>query len=100
MMIYEAYTLSGKIKRKKTTISFFVCCHCKKKSDIFFAIVGLVSLLSVTTNLHIICKTLTLTYRKTKYKTHPRYIVIIERFHKRSNVMQMLLCNNEIFILN
>ena len=52
---------------------------------------------SATGNLHIISKTFTLTYPnidKSEYKTHLRYIVIIERFQKRkynaNAIMQLM----------
>ena len=76
-----------KINKKKS--SFLLCLPLlQRNSDLTSATVGFLGLLCSTTNLHIIHKTFTLTYpciSKSKYKTHPRNRVIIERFQKRSN---------------
>lgn len=66
----------------------------QRNSGLPSATVGLLSLFLATANLDIILKTFALTYQsinKSKYKTHPTYIVIIQRFQKWSNVMQISL---------
>ena len=65
----------------------------QRNSDLHSSSAGFLSVSSAIGNVHIICRIFTLTnpyIDKSKYKTHRRYIVIIEKF-QRSNVMQLSL---------
>ena len=82
-------------------IPFFAYYHWQRNSDPPSSTEGLLSLLSANENLHIIHITFTLTYpsiNKSKYKTHPRCIVIFERFQNyikcNVNVILQLMKTN------
>ena len=89
--------LEKKKKKKKGKLHFaFSLLQLQRNSELPSATAGFHSLPSAIANLHIIRKTFTLTYpciEKSKYKTHPRYIVIIARFQNRlnANVMTQLI---------
>lgn len=94
LMIYETHTVWLKIK---SYYHFFLCLPpLQKNSDLSSPTEGFIILPFTTANLHIIFKLFTSTYlsiNKSKHKTCPWYIIIIELFQNRSNVMQMSLYN-------
>ena len=71
-------------KKQKTNYPFLLwLLPLQKISDLPSVTAGFFSLPFAATDIHIIHNFFTLTYAsidKSKYKTHPRYIVIIERF--------------------
>ena len=89
------YTLCK--KGKKRNFHSLLCLLPRSRNlNLPSAIVGLFSLASATLYWHIFLTKFTLTCQsinKSKYKTHPRYIAIIERSWNRSDVIQMSLSN-------
>ena len=80
-----------KQREKKILLFLFCLLPPQRNSDEDSATAGIITLPLVNADLHIIPKTFTLTYpsiNKSKYKTHPKYIVIVERFQKECNIME------------
>ena len=76
---------------KKILLFLFCLLQPQRNSAVDSATAGMITLPLTNADLHIIPKIFALTdpsIEKSKYKTHPKYIVIVERFQKECNVMQ------------
>ena len=85
IILCKTYTL----RKEKKLSSLFYLMSLTKNLRLSSITVVFLNLSSITANLHIIHKTFKFSHAsidKSKFETHPRFIVIIERFQNRTNV--------------